>query len=350
MDSWALLSLYESTDLVRGLFQQRHDRELKTEKACEIVSAVAQGREYFTAALEAGLLVRPLLQYYGVLSLSRGLILFLSHNLREASLPQAHGLSSINWSNVLASDIRRPAKLQVKVLDGTFRLLLESTSNSDISTVFTGPYPTQLIFSRTRDVKDLLEVTFTFQELLARVPELRDVYERSFGRCASNYRAFVFTLSSHTQSNIDIFNGRHGLPSVDQLRQELSIPQDVQLNSSTKHNFLPPEPYLWYRLHHSESTSFIDMLPQIENLSDGSTSIVASFAGGLAISRLGRFFLLSYFLGTLARYHPTSWLAIMQSRQKGDLMLPLIREAMNAIQLHFPTLVIRELEGQESEI
>jgi hypothetical protein len=55
-------------------------------------------------------------------------------------------------------------------------------------------------------------------------------------------------------------------------------------------------------------------------------------------------FLLSYFLGTLARYHPTSWLAIMQSRQKGDFMLPLIREAMNVIQQHFALLVIQELE------
>jgi hypothetical protein len=87
------------------------------------------------------------------------------------------------------------------------------------------------------------------------------------------------------------------------------------------------------------------LLPQIENLPDGSTSIVAPFAAGLSISKIGRFFLLSYFLGTLARYHPTSWLAIMQSRQNGDFMLPIIRESMAAIQEHFPALLIKELEG-----
>ena len=345
MDSWARLSLYESTDLVRGLFQQRHGRELSAEKAREIVSAVAQGREYFSAASEAGLLVRPLLQYYGVLSLSRALILLLSHNLREASLPQAHGLSSIGWSNVLVADVRRPAQLQVKVNSGTFLSMLESTSNSDISVVFTGPYPSRIIFPRTRAVTDLIEATFTFQALLGRISELRDIYERSFGQCASNYRAFVFTLSSTTQSDIDLFDGRHGLPPVEQLRQELSIPEDVQIQSTAQHNFVPPELHLRYRLLHSEGTNFIQMLPQIENLPDGSTSIVVPFGSGLAVSRLGRFFLLSYFLGTLARYHPTSWLAIMQSRQKGDFMLPLIGEAMSAIQLHFPALVIWELEG-----
>jgi hypothetical protein len=233
----------------------------------------------------------------------------------------------------------------VKVINGTFLSMLESTANADLSIVFTGPYPNRIIFPRTRAVTGLLEATFTFQQVLARVSELRDVYERSFGQCASNYRAFVFTLSRTTQSDIDLFSGRHGLPSEEQLRQELAIPQEVQLQSTAQHNFVPPELHLRYRLLHPEGTNFINMLPQIENLPDGSTSIVAPFAQGLSISRIGRFFLLSYFLGTLARYHPTSWLAIMQSRQKGDFMLPLIREAMSAIQLHFPALVIRELEG-----
>ncbi len=35
MESWAQLSLYESTDLVRGLFLQRHARELNADNARE---------------------------------------------------------------------------------------------------------------------------------------------------------------------------------------------------------------------------------------------------------------------------------------------------------------------------
>ncbi len=345
MDSWARLSLYESTDLVRGLFQQRHGRQINAEKAREIVSAVAQGREYFAAAAEGGLLVRPLLQYYGVLSLCRGLILLLSQNLRETSLPQAHGLSSVGWGNVLAAAARRPSELEVRVNNGTFLSMLDSTRNSDVSIVFTGPYPNQIVFPRHRNVAGLEGVSLTFQQVLSRISELRDVYERSFGQCASNYRAFVFTLSSTTQTNIDLFHGRHGLPPVQQLRQELSIPADVEVQSTPHHNFVPPELHLRYRLLHPAGTNFIELLPQIENLVDGDTSIVAPFAPGVSISRIGRFFLLSYFLGTLARYHPTSWLAIMQSREKGDFMLPIIRESMSAIQQYFPLLVIKELEA-----
>ena len=133
MDSWARLSLYESTDLVRGLFQQRHGRAANAEKAREIVSTVAQGREYFVAAAAAGLLVRPLLQYYGVLSLCRGLILLLSQNMRETSLPQAHGLSSVGWGAKLSVETWRPPELEVRINNGTFLSMLESTQNSDSS-------------------------------------------------------------------------------------------------------------------------------------------------------------------------------------------------------------------------
>ena len=78
-------------------------------------------------------------------------------------------------------------------------------------------------------------------------------------------------------------------------------------------------------------------------------SVVTPFAPGIAISRIGRFFLLSYFLGTLARYHPTAWLTIMQSRERGDFLLPIIREAMKAIQTEFPVLMVRELERQSPQ-
>jgi hypothetical protein len=112
----------------------------------------------------------------------------------------------------------------------------------------------------------------------------------------------------------------------------------------TEHPWVPPELHLKYDLQHRAGTNFVELLPQVDSLPNGDMSIVSSFLSGISISRIGRFFLLSYFLGTLARYHPTSWLALMQSRQKGDFMLPIIRESMTTIQSQFPRLVSKELE------
>lgn len=345
MHGWSRLSLYESTDLARDLFQQRHGRELGAEKAKEISSAMAQGREYFSAAADAGLLVRPLLQYYGVLSLSRALILLLSSNLRECSLPASHGLSAEGWSGKLGSTPRKPAELELRINAGTFLSLLEHTGNADVTRIYTGPYPSQIIFPRVRDVQGLNGASTTFEQVLARIPELRDMFERSFGNAAANYRAFVFTVSSTTLTDVDLFPGRHGLPPEAQLRNELKIPADIPLQETAQHNFVPPELHLRYRLSHAPEPNFPLCLPQIDNSEDGSVAVVAPFPAGFNLSRIGRIFLLSYFLGTLARYHPTSWLAIMQSPQKGDFLLPIIRQSMRVIQDEFPLLAIKELEA-----
>ena len=343
MDSWSRLAVYESSDLVRRLFEHQHGRSLSAEKACEIVSALAQSREYFSSADDAGLLVRPLLQYYGVLSLSRALCLLLSSNLREASLPQAHGLVSRDWGRILSNGPARAAEVCVLVANGTFLKLIEVTENMQPASVFTGPYPSNLQFFQRAPLPISSQHSFSLQDVLGRVPELRDLYERSFDKTASNYRGFVFTIDPKAITDIDLFPGKYGLPPEQQLRTELRIPEDVPIQETRNHNFVANELHLRYRLEHAQG--YPSVLPRIEPGEHGYCSIVSPFPNGIQLTRIGRLFALAYFLGTLARYHPSTWLAIMQSRQRGDLMLPLVREAMQVVQLQFPVLALAELEA-----
>lgn len=344
MDSWSHLSIYESTDLVRGVFKSRHNRELNTQKAKEIVSVIAQGREYFSAASESGPLVRPLLQYYGVLSLSRGLILLLSPNLRETSLPQAHGLSTNGWNDLLSTSINKPTDLKIKITNGTFLSLLNETKNSYTSIIFQAPYPNKLVMTRYSSASTFEGATFSFQEVLSRIPELRHTYEKSFGENSNCYRSFVFNLSMTTHTDIDVFPGIQGLPSEQEIRSSLRLANYSDFRLTEHHNFMPQEPHYSFRIPHTHDTNFYQVLPCIDNGPDGNTSIIVPFPLGASISPLGRFFLLSYYLGTLARYHPTFWLSMMQGQQKGDYLLPLIRESMSVIQDRFPSLVIQQLE------
>ncbi len=111
--AWEVLRNYESSDLVRSAFKARHGGELTAGKAREICAAVTQARNYMAAARDATSDVRPLFTYYGVLSMCRGLILFLSHKLRENGLSQAHGLTVKGWGEELAKDTGDVAKLSV---------------------------------------------------------------------------------------------------------------------------------------------------------------------------------------------------------------------------------------------
>jgi hypothetical protein len=182
----------------------------------------------------------------------------------------------------------------------------------------------------------------SFKDVLSRLPQLRDVYERSFPVPASNYRAFVFALLP-SYVDIDVFGGRYGLPSQDDLRVGASIPDEVAIMSTDRHNFVPREEHLSYRVL-IENSDIAAVSPHIQIGNSHDTSIIVPFYGGKSLSHIGRLFLLSFFLGTLARYHPTTWLGVMQSRQKGDFMLPIIRDSMGVIQSEFAELVLIELE------
>jgi len=315
---------------------------LQLVRAQEIVSAFAQGREYFSAADAAGLLVRPLLQYYGVLSLSRGLVLFLNmDNLRENALPQSHGLTATGWGPNLARGDTSPAELEVEVTKGTFGQLLKCTSEGDFISVFTGPYPNRLIFNPPPLSKDIEGRRFSLKQVFARLPELRALYERTFDEAAANYRGFVFTIGE-TQTTIDVFKERKDLDE-ETIRRQLSIPPDVEVRAKFQHNFVPFAPHLTYCLTHGGERPFPMGLPQIEPAEED-MGIIAPFAENIRLSRLSRLFVLAYFLGTLARYHPTAWLSIMHGRQNGDRLLSMIRESMNIIQRSFPELTVRALE------
>lgn len=345
MDSWTRLSLYESTDLVKSLFKKRHSRALNSGKAQEIVSALAQGREYFIAAADAGLLVRPVLQYYGVLALSRGLILLLSPNLRETSLPQAHGLSSSGWGDCLSQ--KQPGELTVTVNKGTFLSLMEHTENFETPWVYTGPHPSKIILARSYPTKTINSTKFTFEEVLSRTPELREIFEKTFQKNASNYNAFIFTLGGHV-TYIDIFPGTHELPKEETLRQQLAIPDNVKIEHAYEHSFVHTTGHYNYTLSHTRNASWMELLPQLENTSSTQTALIAPFQNDTHISKIGRYFLLAFFLGTLSRYHPTYWLGMMQGQQNGDFIMPAIREVMNIIQQNYCSLIIGELEGLSS--
>lgn len=269
--------------------------------------------------------------------------MLLSPNLRETSLPQAHGLSSSGWGERLSQ--RQPGELSVAVNKGTFLSLMEHTGNFDTPWVFTGPFPDKLILARRFPTESLAETRFTFEDVLSRTPELREIFERTFQKSASNYRSFIFTVGIDLITSIDIFPGAHGLPQETTIRQQLTVPSDVEIRHSYEHNFVHTTGHYSYTLTHPTRSSWIELLPQFENTSDAHSALIAPFENDIHISRIGRYFLLAFFLGTLSRYHPTHWLGMMQGQQNGDFIMPAIREVMNIVQTNYCELIIRELEG-----
>ena len=72
---WHNISRFESYDLAKSWYQETHKRQMNATKTKQINAFFIQGREYFRSASSSDMSVKPLLLYYGVLSLARGAIL-----------------------------------------------------------------------------------------------------------------------------------------------------------------------------------------------------------------------------------------------------------------------------------
>ena len=128
---WDELANFESHEIVRRHMQQRRGRNPGGGLSREIAAAFTHGRSYFMSAASAGRTVRPLLLYYGVVSLARGLTMILTRQ-REATLAQAHGIGQSNWQEILSSDKRDYGALGTVFCRGTFLDLHSATANESL--------------------------------------------------------------------------------------------------------------------------------------------------------------------------------------------------------------------------
>jgi hypothetical protein len=131
--NWATLSNYQSHELVRRDYQRKHGREANAAHTKEICSPFIQAQHYFRAASLADRTVYPLLLYYGVVSLSRGLTLFLSRGIREAALSPSHGLGVRDWQAIFADENPDVANLTIRLsARGTLIELMDATGNRSL--------------------------------------------------------------------------------------------------------------------------------------------------------------------------------------------------------------------------
>ncbi len=350
-DSWERLSLYESRDLLSRFFHKRHARQLGEGKAYEIIAHLAQGRGLFASTQQSSELVRPLLLYYGVYALSRGLILFLDAGSHEFSLPTSHGIAAEDWQNVLSGGIGKLPDLPLKITGGTFGVLSEVTSNIERCLVRGVPIPTppRHLLSRTGTTTIKTPTTISIKMVLERVPDLSTTFATTFGSSPKCFQAMPIILSEDTQTDVHILETELGLPDVDDIRSATGLAVDIPLQPSDapweyEVNNILYHRHIWYRIKHSSKAELLAKVPPIKSDREGNTYIVELLPNGLDLSSLSLLYLIAYSMGMLARYYPSKWLSLLNS-SKGDFAFPLMKAAIRVVEERFPQLVLQELES-----
>src|SRR6266566_5535271 len=241
-DSWERLALFENRDLLPRFFQNRHGRDLSAEKAYEIIGHLAQGRGFFESARQSSELARPLLLYYGVYALSRGLILFLDAKMRETSLPPSHGIIAEGWQHVLSGGIDKLPDLPLKMTGGTFALLSKTTSNVEkclIHNEGTPLYATNIhMMSSTYAIQDYqsartgtatikTRTVVTIKMVLERLPDLAIIFATTFDSLPKCYPARACFIPANPDELVLLLEVVSSLSDENHIRSVFGLPADV---------------------------------------------------------------------------------------------------------------------------
>ena len=348
---WQSLSRFESYDFVVGWYKNAHQRKPNAAKVSQINACFVQGREYFSNAASSAMSVKPLLLYYGALSLSRGVILANNPNKKEESLKKSHGLEASDWQSTLKGGIKDVLELQIRSTDGTFSELVEVCYN--LKTMYKFQGPTNRMGSDGHNLGDIKFVTdqsmLTLDDLISRLLQTAGMYEEITGRPRRTFIGCI--IASHPPGTHFAFP----LVGIPPELKKLYDGRNVIIGSS---NQIAPgfmqsddagDSLIFVHQDHATYELAKKLFP-VSHYGSGEFMLVfLDFPNGDKMTEFFKLYLVSYCLGMLSRYFPSIWMGLLRN-EKGDFAQPLLVRAVEAIESDFPENVLHQMTGYPKKL
>ena len=343
---WHNISRFESYDLARSWYQQTHQRPLSPDKTRQVNAFFIQGREYFKSASSADMIVKPLLLYYAVLSLSRGAILLRNTNKKAESLTQSHGLKEVNWRGILSGGIKNILDLGIQAEGGTFFELVESIANVHSTHYFSHQSKSKAVFQHNLgDIKFCTSrELLTLGDLLSRLKQTMHAFQGVTGR---GPKWFLTTVTAYApETHFLLFTK----PPDEVMRLVDGRSVTVQPMPKGWPNLPTPIPQQGLVFRHEAGDAHQSKFPLFHDTESSQSLMhgIADFPNGDKLSEFFKLYLTSYILGTFARYYPSEWMALVYGSQ-GDFSRPLIFQAIDAIESEFPSELSKQV-GQHPQV
>ena len=336
---WHSISRFESYDLARSWYQQTHHRQMNAAKTRQVNAFFIQGREYFKSASSSDMSVKPLLLYYGVLSLSRGAILLRNDSKKGESLAQSHGLKGPGWRGTLSGGIKNILDLEIQSERGTFLELAESIPNVHQTHYYSHRAKSKAVLDH-----NLGEIEFctaghlTLGDLLSRLKQTMHAFQEVTGRDPKWFPTIVTTYAAETHFLLFTKPPHEVLRLVDQRSVTIQpMPRGWP-------NITTPIPQHGLVFRHQADDAHKSRFPLFDETegNGGMMDGIADFPNGDKLNEFFKLYLTSFILGTLARYYPSEWMEVLTGAP-GDFSRPLIFQAIEAIEAEFPTELSKQV-------
>lgn len=329
LKTWYALREFETHDITSHSYKSRHGLELSTTKAREVSSNFVQAREYFNSASRADFTVRPLLLYYGVASLSRGVTLFLATDKRETSLRPSHGLETCEWGQELSRGLHAIGTLRVRVSKGLFHDLLVATNNK----FYFRHNSSKVNCSLGADIPPVGS-EFGLQEITARIPAVSD-----------QYFAWTRNPSSSIVPEALQKDTAKGLYQITVPKREAEEIESVFPSENFPGRSVVEDGNITIvELDNADGLFFAQ---RVGWWSIGDIVLYRPLQSQLYVSPLAACFIISFILGMLCRYFPATWINSART-EKGDAFYPLATVLLDWIEEVFPAMVVDLLRSPYS--
>ena len=343
---WHNISRFESYDLAKSWYQQTHQRQMNAAKTKQVNAFFIQGREYFKSASSSDISVKPLLLYYGVLSLSRGAILLRNADKKGESLDQSHGLKGVNWRGTMSGGIKNILDLGIQAEGGTFLELVESIPNVHQAHYFNHQSKSKAVLQHNLgDIKFCTtRELLTLGDMLSRLKQTMHSFQEITGMAPKWFPTTVTTYAAETHFLLFTKPPDEVLKLVDQ--------RSVTIQPMPKEwpNLITPIPKHGLVFRHQAGAAHQSKFPMFHDTGGPEALMtgIADFPNGDKLNEFFKLYLTSFILGTLARYYPSEWMSL-QSGSLGDFSRPLIFQAIEAIESEFPTELSEQI-SQHSQV
>lgn len=309
---------------------------MSTKAAREVASAFVHARSYFLAAQHSDRSIKPLLLYYGVLNLSNGFVLLMQPKPVLSALPVGHGLTTVDWQQVLAADNPDFGTLSLSVTGkGAFTNLLQSTDGFSLLRFGSSNVSHALKYD---DVEP--GTTFSLYDLLARIPELHD----HLWRWGKETRCVLpkITSSESETTTIEIIRSATPLLSIEAAKA-IFDGTEYQLREERDDAFVFAGPNSVTAM-----PGFTDRIG-IDSLGLGDLWLAAKYPGNFQLPKICSLFATSYALGMLVRYYPAQWTGLLRSHF-ADEALPTLDATITHIENTYPQMVADFLETKAEDV
>ncbi|MCK4445634.1 MAG: hypothetical protein KAW56_00975 [Candidatus Marinimicrobia bacterium] len=325
---WNNLLEFESRDLVDRFIIKRYGRKSSANRTYQITSNFIQAREYFKSAEIANFTVRPLLQYYGVLALSKGLILTLDLTKTEEQLKSSHGLDVKNWNQILKN--KDFENLEISFGEGTFSELLNATDNKNYLRANSSAvnWTSKLKAPKKGNV-------ITLRQLIQYFPDLNKEYnswieEKLYFAIIKELKTEDNKVHVKLEGQIDSYTIELLFPSEFCSRKSVEVQNNATIVKYDNCGWYPNITQRWHGAFNI-----------------GDSCIIPALTGDIGLNLLSGMYVMSYVFGMMARYYPTTWIGLKRG-EKGDKIYPFVHRILNFVDEKFPRQVIDFLNSPYS--